>query len=257
MNKLTKLELFKRNFLLCKQNVVASFDAFVEHHRETDNEEEYSESKRSVLLGLCDKFRHALVDCRLPDLKDDWWFYQYEVTNDSIDLSLNYCSEVEFDSDGNLNTMTSSPEFTLLSVKCDYLTAEEYATLYDVSPTTVRQWIRRGKLRTAKKLGRDWIIPSLADKPKRGFESASYSWTHLPRAITDDFPFLNGYEVVYIFQDESDKSQFYCILGWPGSNNRSRVSLSLAEREKLELALISTNNVCVEESNAMFVPFVD
>jgi len=255
MNKNEKLDIFKNENFLCKQDVVNSFETFIEHHRENDNEEGYSEGKLSVLLELCGKFQQALDSCKLPDLTDDWWFYQYEITSDSIDLTLNYCNEFEFSEGGEPETMTSTKEFVLLNVKCDYLTVEQYANLYGVTTTTIRQWIRRGKLRTAKKMGRDWLIPALADKPTRGFQSASYNWTYLPQPIRDEFPFLKEYNTIYIYQD-SDKSKFQCIMGWPGSDNRYCITLSATEREKLELALISSNCVNVEDTSnsIMFVP---
>ena len=254
MNKCEKLALFKKSLLLNKEKVINSFDAFIEHHKETDNQEDYSEDKRSVLLRLCDKFRQTLETCRLPDLTDDWWFYEYALTNDSVDLTLNYCNEIEFDESGDTSTMTSSLEFILLSVKSDYLNVEQYAALHDVSTTTVRQWIRRGKLRTAKKLGRDWIIPELADKPQRGFENVSYFWTRLPQTVTDEFSYLKDYDSLYIYQDDDDKSLFGCILGCPGSDKRYRIYLNSAEREKLEVALISSNCVNAEADNVRFVP---
>lgn len=251
MNK--KQEAFRREFCLNKKQIQDSFEQFIEHHR-TSNEEGYSEQYRECLLALCDSFKKSLDGCNLPVLKDDWWFYDYEQTNDGIELALSFCDHLELDEDGNISTMTASERFVLLSVKCDYLTVEQYARIHAVTATTVRQWIRRGKLRTARKTGRDWLIPSIADKPSRGFEDVTYMWDSLPASIEAAYQFLKGYDCVYIYQDENEKSKFHCIMGYPGLKDRKKVTLSMQEREKLELALIADPAVKVEPFHIMFKP---
>jgi excisionase family DNA binding protein len=44
------------------------------------------------------------------------------------------------------------------------ITTEQAADKWGVARRTVRSWIERGKLPTAQKMGRDWVIP--ADTPK-------------------------------------------------------------------------------------------
>lgn len=107
-----------------------------------------------------------------------------------------------------------------------------------------------------QKNGRDWLIPALVDKPKRGFESVSYNWDLLPLDIIETFPFLEGCNNIYIYRDEADKKAFYCITGWPSSQDRKKIVLTAKDRERLELALIGTPSVMVDEIKAgvMFVP---
>lgn len=40
----------------------------------------------------------------------------------------------------------------------DKITAKEYAGIHNVSPDTVRKWCNRGKMKTATRPGRDWLI---------------------------------------------------------------------------------------------------
>jgi len=243
------LLMFNSDALLNRREVLESFDDFVEHHRLKDNEEGYSEGKRKVLLSLCDEFRSELMKLDIPALTKPWFFYEYSVNNDSIDLSLLKCEEFEFDYEDMTPSMTTSIEYTLAEVKCDYLTVEKYAEIYGVTTTTVRQWIRRGKLRTAKKVGRDWLIPALADKPKRGFESVTYYWTDIDKKITDAFPFLAGSKCVFIAQNEDDKTKFHAITNWPGVDYRQSVLLSSKEREQLEIMMISAPDIHIEDVN--------
>ncbi|MFD0588012.1 helix-turn-helix domain-containing protein [Paenibacillus sp. GCM10027627] len=236
------LELFKEWYCHNKADVQRDFQKYIEQYA-SDTEESYSK----IMYDLCERFQRALDSCSLPKLTDDWWYYDYAQTNDGIDLRLYYCDEFNLDDNGELESSTSTEEFTLLSVKCDYLKVEQFAKINNVSDITVRQWIRRGKLRTAKKVGRDWLIPSIAPKPARGFRAASYHWERLPTMLSDSFPYLNGYDCIYIFQNKEVKNQFEGILGYPGQSNRMKVALPIQDREKLELALISSGVVRVEE----------
>src|SRR5690625_4343364 len=108
--------------------------------------------------------------------------------------------------------------------------------MHDVTATTVRQWIRRGKLRTAKKVGRDWLIPSITERPSRGFTNGYYHWLGLPNELKVKFPFLIEYNSIYIPQNEDEKSLFDCYL--KGQHSNKQITLSNNEREKLEVALI-------------------
>lgn len=199
------------------------------------------------MFELFDRFNDTLDRAHLPELHDDWWYYDFNLINDGIELNLYYCNELELDKNGELSGTSATQEFTLLNIKCDYLSVVQFAELHNVTATTVRQWIRRGKLRTAKKIGRDWVIPSIAEKPTRGFKSVSYHWRFLPIEIAEQFPYLKEYNSIYIFQNTNEKTKFDCILGYSGTSNRGRLILAVAEREKLELSLIGNELFEVHE----------
>ena len=260
-----KLLLFNSMMLLNKRDVLESFDDYVQHHRKQDNREEYSEGKRKVLLSLCDEFRKELEKCDIPTLTKPWLYYEYYITQDSLKLSLFRCDNIEYDEDdlastfmyedfdfsqSNVaSTMFYSEEYALVEVKCDYITVEQYADIYGVTTTTVRQWIRRGKLRTARKEGRDWLIPALADKPKRGFESVTYHWDMIDDNLVEMFPFLADVNCLSIEQDDIDKKIFYVMAGWPGKKGYAEFELSTQEREQLEIMLIAAPGVEAEGIN--------
>ena len=249
MNYRDKLLLFDAQMLLNKREILDSFDDFVRHHQDRRNEEGYSEGRHKMLLSLCDAFRQALVSTDIPRIAKHWRYYHYEVTQDSIELTLWRCTEVTFDADGEVDTISSSEEYKLIEVKCDYLTVEQFASLHQVTDITVRQWIRRGKLRTAKKEGRDWLIPALTDKPTRGFMRVTYYWDSLPPEISEKFPWLRDSQSVYLHQGD-DKKTFHC------TTQRGQFVLDKVERERLELALIGAKGVTVDEAITaiQFVP---
>ena len=241
-----KRKIFKEYYSQTKEEIIEEFKSHYRYYQENDGIEEQSKEKKEKYLKLCKKFLNQLEKLKLPRLTDDWWCYSYILKNDSIDLGLCFCEELKVE-DGEISEATFANEFILLSVKCDYMTVAEYAKLYNVSEITVRQWIRRGKIRSAKKQGRDWIIPDIADKPKRGFETANYCWKQLTQEILLEFPFLKNYNQMFIFQNEYDKGLFDVILNNYEKGKREKVQISNSKREKLELELISSGLVEVEE----------
>ena len=56
----------------------------------------------------------------------------------------------------------------------EYYSPKRFAQLHNVSETTVRQWIRIGKIRTAIKVGNTWDIPADIPKPSHGFLACTY-----------------------------------------------------------------------------------
>ena len=98
-------------------------------------------------------------------------------------------------------------EFTLLEVECKNLSVEEYSKKYDVDPSTVRQWIRRGKIRTAWKSGNEWMIPELSDTPRRGFTEACYEWDDNIGHVPEEYDFLHSFNTLHIVQEKNDKKE--------------------------------------------------
>jgi len=244
---LSKFEIFKKEYCFTKEDILESFSDYIKYNLAENTVEQSNKNYDKKMLELCYRFKDALSRAHLPKLNDDWWYYDFDLKNDGIELNLYYCNELELDEDGELSSATATQEFTLLNIKCDYLSVGEFADLHKVSNTTVRQWIRRGKLRTVKKVGRDWLIPSVAEKPARGFKTVSYHWRLLPPKITEQFPYLKHHNCIYIFQNKNDKTKFDCILGYPSSGIREKFILTAIEREKLELTLIGNDLIEVNE----------
>ena len=236
-----KLWLFKRQFIMTKKDVITSLSTFIKENEDGESGYEYSSNKREILRKMLAQFHKKIETAEIPDL-DDWWYYEIDISNVSCELLLCQCEEIQFDEGGTMSEMVSHIDYSLVTVECEYLSVEEYSKLYDVTTITVRQWIRRGKLRSAKKVGGEWLIPELADRPGRGFESVTYSWENgLPEYITEQFSFLKNAAEIYIEQDETDKSRFLF------KTDKSEGSLSTEEREKLELTLLSSPDIEVEE----------
>lgn len=242
---------FRNNHLFSKDEILHSLKLIIEHIK-NDDEDNNSEAMRVKKIDLCKKFQKEIEKCKLPTLSELWWFYEYVFVCDGIDLNLCTADNIELDNDGFLSSMNVKIEHKLISVKCDYLTVEKYAEMQDVSPITVRQWIRRGKLRNAKKNGRDWLISSLEDKPTRGYEQAQYIVEDHNFNIPE-FPLVSISDSIFIYQNEDEKSEFICIFEKFGDGFRNEIKLNRQEVEHLEYALISSGKVKAD-NNIQFIP---
>ena len=102
----------------------------------------------------------------------------------------------------------------------------------------VRQWIRRGKIRNAKKRGREWLIPELTELPGRGYQSGVYEWYEYLEDLPEEYEFLRKYTVVIINQNRENK-KVYEVTYAAGGVRPEKKEYSEKERERLELFLIS------------------
>ena len=171
-----------------------------------------------------------------------------------MELNLCHADEIEVEN-GEISGMTSTVEHTLITVDCDYLTVEQYASMIGIEPVTVRQWIRRGKLRHAKKNGRDWLIPDTEDRPQRGFTSVQYIVEKEAIIESDEFPLLSACDSISILQDQDNKSKFVCYLNNYKTNFNSKLELTRSEVERLEHTIIESGKARVA-GNIQYVPYI-
>ena len=107
-----------------------------------------------------------------------------------------------------------------------------------VTAGTVRQWIRRGKIRNAMKVGSEWRIPELTELPTRGYSAGVYMWHERLKNLPEEYEFLNNYAAVLINQDQVDKNYFNISFVARGVDTKE-MRVDVKEREKIELFLIS------------------
>lgn len=248
-----KEELFRKEYLFTREDILKSLKLFVEHEK-LNEEPEYSHEVVNNRVKLCQKFFATVKKCKLPVLTELWWFYEYQVLGNSIELHLCQASEIEVEN-GEISGMTSTVEHTLITVECDYLTVEQFASMLGIEPVTVRQWIRRGKLRYAKKNGRDWLIPSTEDKPQRGFTAVQYLVENEAKIESDEFPLLSACDSISIFQDQDNKSKFICYLNNYKTKFHSELKLTRSEVERLEHTIIESGKARIEGS-IQYVPYI-
>ncbi len=248
-----KEELFRKDYLFTREDILKSLELFVEHEK-LNEEPVYSNEVVKNRVKLCQKFIAAVKKCKLPVLTELWWFYEYQVLGNSIELHLCQASEIEVEN-GEISGMTSTVEHTLITVECDYLTVEQYASMLGIEPVTVRQWIRRGKLRHAKKNGRDWLIPDTEEKPQRGFSHVQYLVEKESQIDSAEFPLLSVCDSISIFQSQDKKSKFVCYFNNYKTKFHTELELTRSEVERLEHTIIESGKARVEGS-IQYVPYI-
>jgi excisionase family DNA binding protein len=248
-----KEKLFRENWLFTREDVLKSLELYIEHEK-TNRESGYSSEVVRNRVKLCEKFFAAVKKCKLPVLTELWWFYEYQFLGNSMELNLSQAKEIEVEND-EIKSMTTTVEHTLIKVECDYLTVEQYALMLGIEPVTVRQWIRRGKLRHAKKNGRDWLIPNIEDRPRRGFTCVQYIVENDAQIESDEFPLLATCDSIDILQDRDNKGKFVCYLSNCITKFHSELELTRSEVERLEHTIIESGKARVE-GNIQYVPYI-
>ncbi|GAB6174525.1 hypothetical protein JCM15765_40030 [Paradesulfitobacterium aromaticivorans] len=246
-------KIFREDYLFTREDILKSLELFVEHER-LNEEPAYSDEVVKNRVKLCKKFIAAVKKCKLPVLTELWWYYEYQFLDNSMELNLCQADEIEVEND-EISSMTSTIEYTLITVECDYLTVEQYASMLGIEPVTVRQWIRRGKLRHAKKNGRDWLIPDTEDKPQRGFTSVEYIVENEAQIESDEFPLLSACDTIFILQDQDNKRKFVCFLNNYKTKFKSKLELTRSEVERLEHTIIESGKARVGGS-IQYVPYI-
>ena len=192
---------------------------------------------------LLTRFYMIIENTVLFNRLEDFWHYTIGVSSAGAVLSLCYLDNYMVDENsGTLTLYGTGQTLPIIQVHGRYLSVEEYASEYSVGAGTVRQWIRRGKIRTAIKTGKEWIIPELTELPDRGYQSATYFYNGNLPDLPEEYEFLNGYTGVVINQDRNDRMKFTVMVAAPNKAPVRKV-METKEREKLELFLISRPDV--------------
>lgn len=177
------------------------------------------EAEREIIIQLCEKFKKRVEEKMLTSLVDDWLFYDISVQPDGIELGIWNCEEINFDSDGEISEMSC------------------------VKEKTVKEWLRRGKIRCGVKKDGDWLIPELAERPGRKYRSVIYRWESVPfleGGLNIDLKDSKG---IYLHQGENGKIDRSVFL----ENSVMKISLNKKECERLEYQLLQNPKAKVEE----------
>ena len=225
-----------------KQSVIATLDnASKNVVSEMRNNPQHTLQYYNALSFLLDKVIVEIASRNIFDAPDGW-FYSFEITNKNAALYIRHVSEIQEDEDGNV-VFDIDERFRLINYPVGLLTVEQFASRSKIEAGTVRQWIRRGKLRNAIKVGGEWRIPEIADPPTRGFTPVRYynngHFFSLPKEFGAS---LNQHpSVIDIYKSKEEKG--YIVLFDYAPAIFPQKLLTDAEREKLELMLISNPNI--------------
>lgn len=245
-----KLELFRREYIVTRYNLerhirqeITTTERRLAQIRESSPD---MEPYLSAKVRNLEEFEQLVKRSPLFDRLDDWWSYEFTISNLGTTLYLRHVAlaEIEgYDPDsehdsGYLTIQEYDGKYKLLECRCRMLTTEEFAKGHGAAASTVRVWIRRGKIRSALKVGNAWMVPELTAPFSRGFRDASYEWS-IPLSDTPtEYEWLCEPGSVIIRRSSDNKSQYHVIY-WTQdeTTNRTR-TLDNIDVEKLELFLI-------------------
>lgn len=216
------------------------------------NDSWHSGKYYALLKDQIRNFKRKLELTVLPRTLEDWWRYTYELSHKGVRLYVEHINTIWLNEvTGELDEETVDQVFPLISYDARMLTVDEYAKLYDVEPVTVRQWIRRGKIREAEKAGKEWRISELTDVPRRArYEPATYKWISRLKDVPDEFSFLSDYTNIDIRKRELNVAEeapeiTYIAFLTSRAERGDGVTVRLTDeaRDRLETYLIANPDV--------------
>lgn len=212
------------------------------------------------LIPLLDQFAREISELEIMELLQDWWQYGIAVRETDITLRLDH-TEVYYDypasfGEKNMPVLSADQSFAIHTTKARLLSPEEYGQLHGVSDGTVRQWIRRGKIRSASKFGKEWRIPELVQVPSGHYVAGSYSWKVELPDVPEEFAYLNQFDNVSISSVRGEKDKWYVRFDSREMGSKAREEyLDSKAKERLELYLIA--EPLVDCDNNYFGDFCD
>lgn len=245
-----QLIVFKNQYMTCKKDVMNKIiDIRDDLKKNVFGGYQTNEKYCKTLDQMYDILYKEISDSMLFDVPVGFWHYVIEQDSMGIRLILQNV-EGEIDRFLSYNYDVINDQYTMMQVDANLLTIEEYAKLYDVQTVTVRQWIRRGKIRTAVKYGNEWRIPELADIPneERGYRKAVYFWKKQIENVPENYEFIREFEYLVITQDEIDKNRYYLAFKSSSTINEKIIQCNREERERFELSLISNQDIKYRET---------
>lgn len=239
-----------------KQTLIEALDkASKDVEYEMRNNPQHTIQYYNALYSLLNKVILEISSRNIFDAPKDW-FYSFVISNKSATLYIKHVAGFQKNEDGNVK-LEINEKFRLINYPVKLLTVEEYAAAQKTEAVTVRQWIRRGKLRNAIKIGGEWRIPEISDPPARGFTPVTYynRKNYLPLPKEFGVAFNQFPNIIYICKQEKEKG--YAVLFDSAPALIPQRLLSDAEREKLELFLISNPNITNSSSIVGMWPQVE
>mgnify|MGYP001852987356 FL=1 len=206
--------------------------------RKSEIDKKHSAAYYHIYQKMLEEFYDRIKQTKLFNRLEDFWYYTISFSDTGAKLFLCYADKCEFDDKGHVIQIGQGQSLPLIIIPAKNLTVEEYANMYGVGVGTVRQWIRRGKIRNAKKRGREWLIPELTELPGRGYQSGVYEWFEYLEDLPEEYEFLRNYTVVIINQNRENK-KLYEVTFAAGGVIPEKKEYNEKERERLELFLIS------------------
>lgn len=226
---------FRENCLLTENDVMDAADQLIDYW--DTQKEKYGEKYCFHAKRLTEDFKDIVKRHDLFTAPEGMWSFAIEVRGGGIYLLLeNY--EIHKAHAGNKLIQERREWYELLSAKARLLTAEEYAQMNELEHVAAVTRIRRGKIRSAVKVGKQWRIPELAEPIERGYKPAEYDWIGKLSGIPKQYKIMEDYSHAYFFQDMEDRTKYH--VRFTGENiDPLEFTCDRRQRGRIEQVLIA------------------
>lgn len=239
-----ELEIFEEQYITTRAELLKEIESYLSAAKSKKGlaiYDKHSNEFKKVYLGLVTEFYNKIKSTNLFNELEPWWSYCCEIDETGASLHLTHVGYVGIDENGLVDLLEIDEDFELIKVNAKLLSVEEYAQIYEVSVGTVRQWIRRGKIRSAIKTGNEWRIPELSELKGRGYSTGRYHFKEGLCGIPEEYAFVSRSNHICIEQGEGDMYKIYYSREADEEDNM--IMMSTKEREKFELYLISNSDI--------------
>ena len=233
-------QIFSEEYIKTAEEVFQALDCLEEEW--ANGSESYSRAYCDRVVRLVREFRQMLQKHILFDCPPGYWGYSIVLRGGGIYLYLNHYREASRRLMKESVYFTKDESYELACLKTKLLTVEEYAALHKVEHVTAVTRIRRGKIRSAVKVGSQWRIPELAEPVQRGYQSTEYTWRGRLTGLPDKYRIIEDYNRAEFFQDENDLTQFH--VRFSGDNiEPMEFTCAREQRGKIEQLFIAHPDV--------------
>ncbi len=224
-----------------KSSLLIGINEVIDSIKAGEGDEAHKSLKsHNAYVEFAEMFLSRVEHSFLPEGMDPHWQYSVDINEKGASLWLEY---VEIDEEARRiekgYVCTIREAFQLIDMDPELLTVEEYANLHEVNVVTVRQWIRRGKIRDAQKIAKEWRIPKFVEPAIGKYKSGIFYWREKISDFPSEFDYITDYDEAAIAQ--MDKDTYKVIFStFTGAGRKCKVVFMPGkDREKLELFFIS------------------
>ena len=174
-----------------------------------EKSDKYSDEYREHVRILIGEFRESIREHSLFDCPVGFWAYSVVLRGSGIYLYLDHYKEAPRRLMKEAILFVKDDSYEMMCMRSKLITAEEYAILHQIDHVTAVTRIRRGKIRSAIKIGSQWRIPELAEPVETGYQSTEYVWKGRLTGMPDKLKIIEDYSHAYFFQDQQDLTQYH------------------------------------------------
>ena len=202
-----RLKLFNQQYMTSKEEVLHKLDLHIKYIERGVTNGDDDPTYATTMINFLSQFKEKVEKTTLFNSLEDWWSYEYSLSSRGAVLYLVHTRGATVDFNKRISGRHDTT-MNIIEFPAKILTVEEYAESIGVKSGTVRQWIRRAKIRSAFKQGQEWRIPELSRPVKRGYFHTRYVWTVKLTDVPKGYEYLSKPSGVSIYQDTYRQFRF-------------------------------------------------